>query len=198
MQSDPCDPEAGEDVLDDVRTGSRSAPGLTTLQRLHLLLRERRHGELRDELARAEIAGEISEFHALDLQALLAMIEGSDLAGDYLEMAEAVACSPCELAIVAEHRAAHDLLQGDPFTAAERCLDTLDHVYQSEGLWNHLLIALDRLGEVEAIDATLRSFARLDDECVARLEVRLLAEPHLRGIRDRRAFMKLLERRAAG
>jgi len=161
-------------------------------------LRERRHREVCDELARAELAGEISELHALILQSLLAMLEGSELAGDYLEMAEAVASSPCELAIVAEHKATHDLLQGDPFAAAERCLATLDLIYQTEGLWNHLLVALDRLGELEAIDATLRGFARLDDECVARLVQWLLAEPHLRGIRCRAAFRELLKRRAVG
>jgi hypothetical protein len=110
---------------------------------------------VRDELARAELAGEISEFHALNYQAILAVVERSELASDYLEMARAAASSPYELAVIAENQATHDLLQGNPFAAAEQCLATLDQVYQTEGLWNHLLIALYHLGEMEAFDAAL-------------------------------------------
>jgi hypothetical protein len=158
------------------------------------LWKQRRHEELRGELARAELAGELAELPSLCFQALLAMCEGSGLASDYLEMAEAVAVAPHERALVAEHRAAHDLLRGAPFAAAERCLANLDYVCQTEGLWNHLLIALDRLGEVETIDATLRGFARLDDECVARLVRLLVSEPDLGHVRARPAFRELLER----
>jgi hypothetical protein len=109
-----------------------------------------RYEELRAELARAEIDGELPELHALCLHAMLAMAEGSALASDYLEMAEAVASSPYERAVIAEHRATYELLHGDPLAAAERCLVTLDYICQTEGLWNKLLIALHRLGEVEA------------------------------------------------
>ena len=166
------------------------------MQTLHALLQSRKYEEFRDELARAEIAEEISEFHGLNFHAILAVVEGSEFAGDYLEMAEAVASSPYELAVIAENRAAYDLLQGNPVAAAENCLTTLDRVYQTEGLWNNLLIALYRLGEVETIDATLRSFTKLDDECTARLVKLLSAEPDLRDVRVRPAFRELLDRQA--
>lgn len=44
---------------------------------------------------------------------MLAMAEGSELAGDYLEMAEAAASQPGERAVIAEHRVAYALLRGD-------------------------------------------------------------------------------------
>lgn len=178
--------------------GSRSARSSSTMQRLHTALQARRYDAFRDELARAELAGEISEFYALNYQAILAVVEQSEFASDYLEMARAAASSPYELAVIAENRAAHDLLQGDPLAAATHCLATLDHVYQTEGLWNNLLIALYRLGEVEAIDATLRSFTRLNDECTARLVRVLSSDPDLREVRARPAFRELLDRQAAG
>jgi hypothetical protein len=193
-----CAAHAEVDIVGDDVTRSLGTRRSATIQRLQILSRARRYGELRDELARAEIAEEIPEFYALSFQAILAMSEGSELAGEYLEMAEAVAGSPYEAAIVAEHRAAHDLLQGNPFAAAERCLANLDYVCQTEELWNKLLIALHRLGEVETIDATLRSFARLSDECTARLVPMLLSEPELREVRTRPAFRELLQGRSAG
>jgi hypothetical protein len=178
--------------------GSRSARSSSTMETLHTALRARRYDAFRDELARAELAGEISEFYALNYQAILAVVERSEFASNYLEMARAAASSPYELAVIAENRAAHDLLQGDPLAAATHCLATLDHVHQTEGLWNNLLIALYRLGEVEAIDATLRSFTQLNDECTARLVRLLSSEPELREVRARPAFKELLVRRAAG
>lgn len=150
--------------------------------------------ELRGELARAELAGEVSELHALSLHAMLAMAEGSELAGDYLEMAEAVAASPHERAVIAEHRALFELLQGAPLAAAERCVGTLSYIGQTEGLWNTLLIALDRLGEVEAVDATLRSIAKLDNRYSARLVKIFISEPALRDVRERPAFASLLNK----
>jgi len=178
--------------------GSPKAHRSETMQRLQHLLKERRHEEFRDELARAEIAGEVSEFSALNYQAILAVVEGAEFAIDYLEMAEAVAASPYELAVIAENRAEYDLLQGNPFAAAKHCLATLDHVYQTEGLWNNLLIALYRLGEMETIDATLRSFAQLNDECTTRLVGLLSSEPDLYDVRARPAFSELLHKRTAG
>jgi hypothetical protein len=168
------------------------------MQRLHRLLDSRRHDEFRDELARAELSGRISEFHALNFHAILAALEGSETAADYLDMAEVVASSPYELAVIAENRSAHELLQGDPLAAAERCVATLDHICQTEGLWINLLIALYRLGELDAIDATLRGFMRLNDECTARLIGRLSTEPDLRDLRTRSTFRQLMDQRAAG
>jgi len=176
--------------------GSPTARSSSTMQRLHNLLKTRAYEEFRSELAQAEMAGEISEFYALNSQAILAVVEGSEFASDYLEMAEAVASSPYEVAVIAENRAAYDLLQGNPLAAAEHCLATLEHVYQTEGLWNNLLIALYRLGEVATIDAALRSFTQLNEECAARLVGVLAAEPDLREVRVRPAFRKLLSKRS--
>jgi len=170
-------------------------PNPTMMQKLHFLLKTHQYKQIRHELDRAELAEDLPEFYILDLRAILAMLEGSDLAGDYLELAEAVAASPREVAIAAEHRAAHELQRGDPFAAAKRCMVTLERIWQTEGLWNNLLIALHRLGEVDTIDATLRSFARLNEECSARLVRLLLSEPDLREVRARPAFADLLERR---
>lgn len=170
----------------------RSARAAGVLQRIEHKLRARRHDEVRDELARAELSGELSEFHALNFQAILAAAEGSEFAWEYLEMAEAVASTPFERAVIAETRAAHDLRQGNPVTAAQRCLVTLEHVHQTEGLWLHLLLALSRLGEVETIDAALQRFTQLDDECTARLVGVLSSEPGLREVCARPAFQRLL------
>jgi hypothetical protein len=178
--------------------GARSAYSATTVQRLHGLLKTRRYDELHAELARAELASEIPEFYALSFHAVVAMAEGSGLAGDYLEMAEAAAASPYELAVIAENLATYDLLRGDPVGAAARCVVSLEWGHQTEGLWIKLLVALHRLGEVETIDATLRGFARLPHEDTAHL-VRLLAsEPELHAVRARTACRSLLDRRAAG
>jgi hypothetical protein len=167
------------------------------VQALRLLLAAGRSEACRDELARAELAGEISEFHALSLHTSLAIAERSELASDYLEMAEAVAASPYEHALLAEHRAAYDLLHDDPLRAAQRCLATLDHGCQTEGLWIKLLVALHRLGQVETIDAALRGFDRLSRECTSRLVSLLSSEPELGDIRTRPACRQLLDRRAA-
>jgi hypothetical protein len=123
------------------------------------------------------------------------MAEGSEYVSDYLEMAEAVAVTPQDRALVAESWATYDLLQGNHLAAAERCLLTLDHVCQTEGLWKNLFIALCRLGDVETIDATLRSLAELDDEYTARLVGSLSSQPDLRDVHERPAFRELVEKR---
>lgn len=170
---------------------------LEAMQKFHDLLKQRRYQELREELARAELAEEISEFYVLNFHGLLAIVEGSEFASDYLEMAETVASSHYEMAILAESLAAHDLLRGNPRAAAERCLATLDHVCQIEGLWIHLLIALYRLGDMGMIDATLRSLAQLNDDYVARLVRSLSSEPDLREVCSRPAFSELMTRRCS-
>jgi hypothetical protein len=164
------------------------------MQQLHSFMKACRYEELRDELARAEMAGEISEFYALHFRATLAVAEGSEFASDYLEMAEEAASSLHEQAMIAETLAVYELLHGNPFAAAERCLATLDHVCQTEGLWSNLLIALYRLGDVETIDAALQSFALLDDECTSRLVKLLSANPDLRDVHVRPAFRALLNK----
>ncbi|HEX7840765.1 MAG TPA: hypothetical protein VF469_24980 [Kofleriaceae bacterium] len=162
------------------------------MQQLQRYLRTRRYDAFRDELARAEIAEDLPEFYALNFRATLAVVEGSEFAGEYLEMAETVASSSYELAVIAETRAAHDLRQGNAVAAAERCLITLEHVHQTEGLWINLLIALSQLGEVATIDAALQRLTQLNDECAARLVGVLSSEPGLREVRARPAFQQLL------
>jgi hypothetical protein len=166
------------------------------MRKLHSYLDARRYDVFREVLARAELAGHISEFHALHFHAALAMAEESDLAEDYLDMAEVVAASPSELALVAETRAAHDLHQGNPLAAAERCLATIEHVQQTERLWLHLLVALYRLGRTDTLDAALHRLTQLDDECSTRILRQLSSEPMLREVRSRPAFRQLLCKRA--
>ena len=66
--------------------------------------------QLERRLARAELDGEISEFCSLSLRSVVAMLEGSEFAADYLGMAEAVAVSPHERAFVTSTRLLYDLL----------------------------------------------------------------------------------------
>jgi hypothetical protein len=108
------------------------------------------HRALQSYLARAELLGEISEFCALCMQALLAMSEESEFAEEYLEMAETVASSPLERGIVAETRMVYDWLQTQPFAAAERIQTTLVRDCQAVAGWNELVAALCRAGELEA------------------------------------------------
>jgi hypothetical protein len=178
--------------------GSTAARNSPVMRTLHDLLKASRYSEFRDQLGRAELFGDISEFHGLNFRAILAVLEGSEHAADYLDMAEAAARSPYERAVVAENRAARDLLCGNPMEAAERCLTTLDHICQTEGLWNNLIVALYRLGEVETVDATLRSFMQLNPECSKRLVGLLSSEPDLQEVRARPAFKELVRSRATG
>jgi hypothetical protein len=70
--------------------------------------------EFHRELAAAELAGEISEFYALGLQAIIAMGDDSGFADDYLDMAELVAASDAERTTVAEWRRLYAHVQRVP------------------------------------------------------------------------------------
>jgi hypothetical protein len=96
--------------------------------------------DLRAELLRAEMAGELSEFHALGFQAVLAMAEGNACVDDYLEMAEAVAVEEYELAIVAGIRATRDRVQHFVVPGHSQAFGE-----QAAVLWQSLLIALANL-----------------------------------------------------
>jgi hypothetical protein len=165
----PCGPDVGEPTQSEAQARSRSARNARLVQRLRDSPDRFRNDGFRSALARAELAGEISEFYALICHAILALADGSEFAGDYLMMAEAVAASPYEQAVVAETRTTHDLQHNKPFAAAERCLTTLDRGCYTDGLWKNLLIALSRLGDTRTVDAALRRLAELDDERTARL-----------------------------
>jgi hypothetical protein len=149
-------------LLDLTGTGSCGAQRISILQRLYEFLSASRYDEFRDGLARAESEGELPEFYALSFHALLAMSERSELASDYLEMAEAVASSPYEKVIVAENRITYEVMQDSPRAAAERCRATLAHLQHNEHLWKDLLSALCRLGNMESIEATLRGLTEQD------------------------------------
>jgi hypothetical protein len=158
----------------------RSTGRREVAQKLYRLLENRHYHELCDELAQAEILEEISEFDALNLQAMLALIEGSEFAMEYLEMAEIVASTPRELAIVMESLAVHDLMQGSYLAAAERCVTTLEQVFQTEGLWVNLLIALARIGDMDTISLVLEKLVQLGEPGSAEVASWLFSEPDLR------------------
>jgi hypothetical protein len=111
------------------RTG-RGGRGISVVQRLHGLLQQARYAEFRAELARAELSRTLSELWVLSFHALLAILERSGFAPDYLEMAEVVAASPWEHAFLAEVWASHEMSQGDRVAAVGRCLDTLGQLQQ--------------------------------------------------------------------
>lgn len=104
-------------------------------------------------LRRAELGGDLSEFCAVSLHAILEMSEQSDFAIDYLEMAEAVAVSPYERAIASETRMAYDWLKASPPSVLDGVAATLAHDGHTAMLWNRLVVALSCLGEPTVIAA---------------------------------------------
>lgn len=90
------------------------------------------HDDVIPDLTRAELTREISEFQALFLRAILAMIEGADSARvhDYLEMAEAVTDWPHERAAIIEARESYDERPADLQALAVHCLASLDVLCQ--------------------------------------------------------------------
>lgn len=109
-----------------------------------------KYRELYGYLADAEFRGELSEFYALAIQATLAISEKSEFSTDYLEMAEAVTSSHIERGIIAEIRVTYDWLKSKPNAATECFQETLGDDCQAGELWGRLLVALCRLGGVEA------------------------------------------------
>jgi hypothetical protein len=87
------------------------------------------------DMTRAEVTGEISEFHALFLRAIHAMIEGSDSerVHDYLDMAEVATRCSHERAAIAEVRAGYDARLADLLALTARCLESLDLLWQAWG-----------------------------------------------------------------
>jgi hypothetical protein len=71
--------------------------------------------EFQDELTRAELAEEISEFYALGVQAIFNLANESGFAGDYLAMAELVIGSTTEHTVMTHWRTLQQLveLQGE-------------------------------------------------------------------------------------
>lgn len=69
--------------------------------------------EFQDELTRAELAGEISEFYALGVQAIFSLAYSSGFAPDYLGMAEFVIRNDSERAVMGQWRALQQLVEAD-------------------------------------------------------------------------------------
>lgn len=123
---------------------------VTALSALQDSFHDTNHKDLQSCLAQAEVDGEISEFCALSIQAILEMAQRSEFATDYLDMAEAAASSAHERAIIAEARMAHDWLQTNSASAIEPIRASLVRDSTTARLWNKLLIALRRVGEMRS------------------------------------------------
>jgi len=96
--------------------------------------------DLRSELLRAELAGELAEFNALSFHAILAMVEGGEGTDDYLDMAEAVAETERELAIVAGMRTTRDHLQRSVISGHSGASGD-----EAAELWRSVLLSLAQL-----------------------------------------------------
>jgi hypothetical protein len=103
--------------------------------------RDEGYSHIHRELARAELVGTISEFQALSLQAILAIAEESEFANEYLDMAEAVAVSPIELAAISGWRTTSEWLQANSISHAE-CLDATSSQDEALAIDAELLIEL--------------------------------------------------------
>ncbi len=116
-----------------------------------------RYRTLHRDLARAELAGEITEFQALIIQFILAASEDSDFSIDYLEMAAAVATSDRERVLVAGARDAHHRLHSRLPAAGAQLYSGPPGDGQPDGRWDRLLGALFRLGkEGDGVGSKLR------------------------------------------
>lgn len=105
----------------------------------------------RQEMLRAELSGEISEFYSLCFQAILEHVDNSGFAGDYLEMAESIAASDHERATAAKMRVSLEQLQA-PSEAVRYYIDV---VRSGTGkLANHLLAACSHSGCRAPVDAS--------------------------------------------
>jgi hypothetical protein len=111
--------------------------------------RDEGYSHIHRELARAELVGTISEFQALSLQAVLAIAEESEFALEYLDMAEAVAGSPIELAALSGWRATFEWLQANPISHAE-CLGATSSQDESFAIDAELLIELCCAGAADS------------------------------------------------
>jgi hypothetical protein len=142
-------------VEPDITSRVLNLPGLWSLcvaQSLRILqdYPESRHDEIYGQLSKLELDGDISEFSALCIHAILARSTISDFAMDYLEMAEAVASSHSERAIASEIRAAFDWLQSSPRATPRSIQTILVHDCHAEDFWNDLMITLCQLQDIAA------------------------------------------------
>jgi hypothetical protein len=131
-------------------SGVSSLPGFCSLCivqsiRIFRELPESKQHVVYDQLSELELTGEISEFSALCLHAVLASSVDGELAIEYLEMAEAVSSSSSERAIGTDIRAAFDWLQSSPSATTDSIQTILVQDCHAGPLWNELTIALRQL-----------------------------------------------------
>ena len=117
-----CEPE--RELASERQAGSRTSQGCKVKQLGVRLFEATSRAELYQELTRAEIAGDISEFYALVMRAIVSMIEDQDPEDviSYLDMAGAVASTAHERAMVGDMRSSYDSLPARPQAAARQCL----------------------------------------------------------------------------
>jgi len=127
----PPDPDSNVpyQLFSEPQPRSRAEQNAKVIEFTTRLVEHRSCSEFYDELTRAELTGELSEFYALLLRAVMGMIEESkrDFVSYYLEMARAVAASLLEQVVAETYRAIYDSLPGDGHAAAQRCLASLEH-----------------------------------------------------------------------
>lgn len=141
-----CDPDAGDDAVKP-RRGTWALCVIAALRAFRASICPAKYEALYRELGRAELAGEIAEFYALCLRAMLAMSDESEFAVDYLELAGLVASSEHQQRIVGEARAAHDRLQRNAMAPSERRWAAAFQGPAGREIWIRLLNALCCLGE---------------------------------------------------
>jgi hypothetical protein len=120
-------PYTASDTTHDVNWASRPARTVSRTRELRVLLTAGRYPELRDELVRVELQRDLPEAHVLTFHAVLAAVEGFELADDYLDMAQAATPSrPRQIA--AQRGRAHVVLRSSLSAAVDCYLATLDQV----------------------------------------------------------------------
>ena len=111
--------------------------------------------EFRRELTRAELSGEISELCALSFQGVLAIVEGTPLVDDYLQMARSLALSTSEESLLRRIEVVHRLTQDSAPSAATQCIALIARLCSTPSLRHALSLALLSIGDQGAIDAVL-------------------------------------------
>jgi hypothetical protein len=110
----------------------------------------------------------------------------------FLGLAEEAATTVHHKMVVVENRASLDLLRGDVHKAVAGYVHALT-VRHTETLWANLLIALDRIGAEDAVDAVLVTIGRIG---TPRLLEMVSVDEDLTNVRSRAAYQQHVECRA--
>jgi len=111
----------------------------------------------------AENEGEFTRFQRNMSCWVLSMLEGSAAVPTWRRRSELYTVSRVERAAVLENYAFTALRAGDWEHAKHLCQEGIAVCPTVEGLWVNLLVAMDRLGQDEAIDVALVKLASLFD-----------------------------------